>query len=109
MTSAECVQCGYPTGLGLCLACRGELPRRCLHCDADLPMVWYDVLCLPCAEAEGPAYVAEVHARKARAVYLRACEDCGRPTYADGGPVCPICRFGREGFTLVRRDGSDLN
>lgn len=101
MTSAWCVQCGYPTGSGLCLTCRGELPRSCANCDVDLPTVWYDILCLPCTEAEGSAYMADVQARKERSAYLRACEDCGRPTYADAGPLCPICRFRREGFGFV--------
>jgi len=98
MTRAFCVQCSYPTGLGLCLTCRGELPRSCMNCDIDLPTVWYDILCMPCAEAEGSDYMADVHARKERSAYLRACEDCGLPTYADAGPLCPICRVRREGF-----------
>jgi len=103
MTSAWCVQCGYPTGSGLCLTCRGELPRSCANCDVDLPIVWYDILCLPCAEAEGVDYMADVQLRKERSAYLRACEDCGQPTYADAGPLCPICRFRREGFGFVVR------
>jgi len=79
----------------------GDLPRSCVNCDVDLPTVWYDILCMPCAEAEGSDYMADVQARKERAAHLRACEDCGLPTYADGGPLCPICRFGREGFAVV--------
>lgn len=108
MTSAMCVQCSYPTGLGMCLMCQGVLPRTCARCRVDVPTVWYDIFCLPCAEAEGAAYLAEVQARKARAAHLRACEDCGHLTYADGGPLCPICRFGREGFAVVV-GGADLN
>ena len=54
MTSAMCVQCSYPTGLGMCLMCQGVLPRSCAKCRIDLPTVWYDIFCLPCAEAEGP-------------------------------------------------------
>jgi len=109
MTSAWCVQCSYPTGLGLCLACRGEFPRSCAWCQVDLPLVWYDIFCLPCAEAEGPAYLAEVQARKERAAHLRACEDCGHPTYADGGSLCPMCCFHREGCAWMLGDRSDLN
>jgi NMD protein affecting ribosome stability and mRNA decay len=101
ITSAMCVQCSYPTELGMCLMCQGVLTRTCARCRVDVPTVWYDIFCLPCAEAEGPAYLAEVQARKERAAHLQACEDYGHPTYADKGPLCPICRFGREGFAFV--------
>ncbi len=98
MTSAMCVQCSYPTGLGMCLMRQGVLPRTCARCRVDLPTVWYDILCMPCAEAEGSDYMSIGQARKERSAYLRACEDCALPTYADGGPLCPICRVRREGF-----------
>ena len=108
ITSAFCVQCSYPTGLGLCLTCWGELPRSCVNCDVDLPTVWYDILCMPCAEVEGSDYMADVQARKERSAYLRACEECEHLTYPDAGPLCPICRFGREEFGLVLPHRSDL-
>jgi hypothetical protein len=96
MTSIACVQCGYSTGLGKCLMCQGKLDRSCAHCHIDLPTVWYDLLCLPCAEAEGPEYLSQMKERKERAAHVRACEDCRRPTYSDTGPLCPFCCLERE-------------
>ncbi|MDP9317261.1 MAG: hypothetical protein M3R24_41470 [Chloroflexota bacterium] len=95
MTSALCVQCGAPAGLGRCLVCRGELERSCLGCGADMPPIAYDILCDSCTAAQGSDYLAAIVERRERSQYLRACEDCGRPTYADAGPLCPICHLHR--------------
>ncbi len=89
MTSALCVQCGAPTGLGRCLTCRGELERSCLRCGADMPPIAYDILCDPCVVAQGLDYLAAIPKRRERVQHLRVCEDCGRPTSAD---ACPSAR-----------------
>ena len=95
MTSRACLRCGYPTGLGVCLACRGELPRICLGCGTALGQTADDYVCADCAADLGPTHWAEVQARRARAQTLRQCEDCGLPMEEDA-PICGYCHWQRQ-------------
>ena len=91
-----CLCCGYPTGLEVCLACRGVLPRRCLGCGTALLQVADDFLCADCAAEAGPGHWAEVRERRAVARTLRTCDDCGLPMLETNEPICGYCQWQRD-------------
>ena len=93
MAPAACIQCGYPTGLGLCLMCHGESERICFQCFVKLPQQYNDYLCESCGLEAGPKHLAEVAERRARMQATRTCDNCGHPMYAGGEPACPICQL----------------
>ncbi len=96
MTSRECLCCGYPTGLDVCLACRGDLARHCVGCWVPLPQAADDYVCPACAEELGPLHRAEVQARRAYVRTLRRCEDCGLPMSVATEPICGYCQWERK-------------
>ena len=96
MTTRECLCCGFPTGLDVCLACRGVLPRQCLECREALPQAADDYVCATCAEELGLLHHAEVQARRAHVRTLRRCEDCGLPMSVATEPICGYCQWERK-------------